>query len=163
MEKKSIIEKLVKDGAKAVKNLKVKGVNILPKNNYVSVSLSLDKPVRGYVSQDDGSFTEGERNVVFISLFSIAAQLRDNDDAAFAVNHILSRPESLVVLLNGATIDILQEDVVSGQEYHNPWASNADNVSVFDHDTIINHLINIKMSDKANKMLEKLAESMMGI
>ncbi len=163
MEKKQVIEQLVKNGAKAVKNLKVKGVNLLPKDNYVSVSLSLDKPVRGYVSQDDGSFTEGERNVVFISLFSIAAQLRDNDDAAFAVNHILSRPESLAVLLNGATIDILQEDVVSGQEYHNPWSSNADNVSVFDHDTIINHLINIKMSDKANKMLEKLAESMMGI
>lgn len=163
MEKKQVIEQLVKNGAKSVKNLKVKGVNLNPKDNYISVSLSLDKPVRGYVGQDDGTFVEGEHNVVFISLFSIAAQLRDDENASFAVNHILANPKALSVLLSGATIDILQEDVVSGQEYHNPWSSNADNGSVFDHDTIINHIINIKMSDKANKMLEKLAESMMGI
>lgn len=163
MEKKQVIEQLVKNGAKAVKNLKVKCVNLLPKDNYVSVSLSLDTPVRGYVSQDDGTFAEGERNLVFVSLFSIVAQFRDNEDASFAVNHILAHPEALSVLLSGAMIDILQEDVVSGQEYHNPWSSNQDNVSVFDHDTIINHLTNIKLSERANKMLEKLADSMLGI
>ena len=37
MEKKSVIESLIKAGAKAVKNLKVKGINVVPQENYVRV------------------------------------------------------------------------------------------------------------------------------
>ena len=157
MEKKNVIESLIKAGAKSVKNLKVKNVNVVPQENYVRVSLSVDKAIRGFVAQEDGTYKEGESKVIFVSLFSIIAQLRDDENASFAVNHILSHPESVVILLSGATLDILQE------EYHNPWSDNTDNVTTFEHDTIINHIVNVKMNERAYKMLDKLADSMLGI
>ena len=164
MEKKSVIESLIKAGAKALKNLKVKGINVVPQENYVRVSLSVDKPVRGFVAQDDGTYAEGESKVIFDSLFSIVAQLRDDENAAFAVNHILKNPESVTVLLSGATLTILQEDVASGQEYRNPWSDNADAaVTTFDHDTIINHIIDMKMTDRAYQMLDRLAMGILGL
>lgn len=163
MEKKNVIESLIKAGAKSVKNLKVKNVNVVPQESYVRISLSVDKAIRGFVAQEDGTYKEGESKVIFVSLFSIIAQLRDDENASFAVNHILSHPESVVILLSGATLDILQEDVASGQEYHNPWSDNTDNVTTFEHDTIINHIVNVKMNERAYKMLDKLADSMLGI
>ena len=163
MEKKNVIESLIKAGAKSVKNLKVKNVNVVPQENYVRVSLSVDKAIRGFVAQEDGTYKEGESKVIFVSLFSIIAQLRDDENASFAVNHILSRPESVVILLNGAKLDILQEDVASGQEYHNPWSDNKDNVTTFEHDTIINHIVNVKMNERAYKMLDKLADAILGV
>ena len=163
MEKKNVIESLIKAGAKSVKNLKVKNVNVVPQENYVRVSLSVDKAIRGFVAQEDGTYKEGESKVIFVSLFSIIAQLRDDENASFAVNHILSRPESVVILLNGATLDILQEDVASGKEYHNPWSNNTDHVTTFEHDTIINHIVNVEMNERAYKLLDKLADSILGI
>ena len=163
MGKKNVIESLIKAGAKSVKNLKVKNVNVVPQEKYVRVSLSVDKAIRGFVAQEDGTYKEGESKVIFVSLFSIIAQLRDDENASFAVNHILSHPESVVILLNGSTLDILQEDVASGQEYHNPWSDNKDNVITFEHDTIINHIVNVKMNERAYKMLDKLADAMLGI
>lgn len=163
MEKKNVIERLIKAGAKSVKNLKVKNVNVVPQENYVRVSLSVDKAIRGFVAQEDGTYKEGESKVIFVSLFSIIAHLRDDENASFAVNHILSHPESVVILLSGAILDILQEDVSSGQEYHNPWSNNTDTVTTFEYDTIINHIVNVKMNERAYKMLDKLAYSMLGI
>jgi hypothetical protein len=164
MEKKNVIESLIKAGAKSVKNLKVKNVNVVPQENYVRVSLSVDKPIRGFVAQEDGTYKEGESKVIFVSLFSIVAQLRDDENASFAVNHILSHPEAVTVLLSGAQLNILQEDVAAGQEYKNPWSEKEDAVTTtFDHDTIINHIVDVKMNERAYKMLEKLADAMLGI
>lgn len=164
MEKKEVIEKLIKNGAKSVKGLKVKGVNVVPQENYVRCSLSVDKPIRGFIAQEDGSYAEGESKVIFVSLFSIVAQLRDDDQAAFAVNHILSHPESIAVLLTGAQLNILQEDVASGQEYINPWSTNDNAVATtFEHDSILNHIVDIKLTDRAYQMLDKLAMGMMGL
>ena len=158
MEKKNVIESLIKAGAKSVKNLKVKNVNVVPQENYVRVSLSVDKPIRGFVAQEDGTYKEGESKVIFVSLFSIVAQLRDDENASFAVNHILSHPEAVTQL------NILQEDVAAGQEYKNPWSEKEDAVTTtFDHDTIINHIVDVKMNERAYKMLEKLADAMLGI
>lgn len=164
MEKKNVIESLIKAGAKSVKNLKVKNVNVVPQENYVRVSLSVDKAIRGFVAQEDGTYKESESKVIFVSLFSIVAQLRDDENVSFAVNHILNHPEAVMVLLSGAQIDILQEDVTAGQEYTNPWSEKENaTATTFEHDTIINHIVNVKMTERAYKMLEKLADAMLGI
>lgn len=162
MEKREIINKLVENGAKAVKNLKIKNVTVSVLENYTRLGLTLDKSVEGYVAQEDGTFEKGETNVIFVSAFAVASVLKDNDDTAFAANHLVEHPEAMNVLLSRATIDILQEPVTSGQEYRNPWSSNEDNSTVFDHDTIINHLTSIKLSDFGMKKLDTLADKMLG-
>ena len=161
MEKREIINNLLKNGSKEVKNLKIKNVTVTILENYTRLGLTLDKSVEGYVAKEDGTFEKGETNVIFISAFAIASVLKDSDDTAFAANHLVEHPEAMNVLLSRATIDIIQEPVVAGTEYRNPWSTNSD-ATVFDHDTIINHLTNIKLSDFGMKKLDRLADAMLG-
>lgn len=162
MEKKNVVEQLLKQGSQMVKNLTVKNVTVTLKENYIRLCLTLDKPVKGYVSDNDGNYNLEETKFIYVSLFSIAAVLRDNDDASFAVNNIIKKPSSVEVLLNGARIDIIQQPVKTGEEYANPWSNN-DTVQVFDHDTLINHVTSITFSQRAISLLNKLAENMLGI
>ena len=161
MEKKEIINGLLNNGAKSVNGLKVKNVTVTSLENYIRLGLTLDKPVEGYVAKEDGTFEKGETSVIFVSAFAIASVLKDSDDAAFAANHLVEHPEAMNVILSRATIDIIQEPVASGQEYRNPWSTNGD-ATVFDHDTIINHLTGIKLSEFGMKKLDRLADAMLG-
>lgn len=163
MERKEIISNLIKEGAEPVKNLKVKNVTVTPQESYIRVALTLDKPVKGMVTKDEGiTYEEGETNVIFVSMYSITSLLKDDDNVAFAVNHLLKNPDSLSVVLSRATIDILQEKVTKSQEYKNPWSENAE-ATVFDHDTIINHITHITLSDFAIRKMDRLADSLLGI
>ena len=161
MEKKEVIAQLLKNGAKSVKGIKVKNVTIAPQENYVRLGLTLDQEVDGYTTEDSVNYTLGKTKIIFVSLFSITSLLKDNDDAAFAVNHFVAHPESMSVVLSRATIDIIQETVTTGEEYKNPWSDSAE-ATVFDHDTIINHVTDNQLSDFAVRKIDKLADSLLG-
>lgn len=161
MERNEIISNLLKNGATQVRNLKVKNVTVTLMENYTRLGITLDKPVKGMIN-NDGNWEEGETNVIFVSLYSITSLLKDNDDAAFCVNHLVAHPNAMSVMLSRATIDIIQEPVVAGQEYKNPWSTNAES-TVFDHDTIITHVTHVTLSDFAIKQLDKIANSLLGL
>ena len=156
-----IIAQLIKKGAKEVKNVTVKNVTVTPMNEYVRLGLTLDKEVDGYKAEDDGTYTPSKVKVIFVSAFTIAALLKEDDDAAFAANHLLKHPDALAMILSRAQINILQQYVKANEEYKNPWSDNAD-VTAFDHDVIINHITNIKLSDFGIKRLDRLADMMLG-
>lgn len=163
MEKKEVIAELLKNGATRVNGLKVRNVSVTRCENYVRVGLTLDKSVKGMVTKDNGvTHEEGETNVIFVSLYGITSILKDNDEAAFAANHIIENPDALSVVLSRATINILQEPIKTGEEYKNPWSTNAE-ATVFDHDTIINHVIDITLSDFGIRKLDRIADSLLGI
>lgn len=162
MEKKDVIAQLLKQGAKQVKNLTVKNVTVSPQQEYTRLGITLDKEVNGYRVDENGTYVESPVNVIFVSAYSIGSLLRDNDEAAFAANHLMSHPDGLGIILSRAKIDIIQETVISGTEYRNPFASEDSRTTVFDHDTIINHVVNIELSDFGKTRLEKLADKMMG-
>lgn len=163
MEKKEIIAELLKNGGKSVKDLKVKNVTVTRCENYVRLGITLDKPVAGMLTKDNGvTYEEGETNVIFVSLYSITSLLKDDDDAAFAANHLVEHPDSMSIVLSRATLNIIQETVKAGVEYKNPWSNNAE-ATVFDHDTIITHVTDVKLSDFAIRKLDKLADSLLGI
>ena len=161
MDKKQIIADLIKNGAVLIKDLTVKNVTVTVLENYTRLGISIDQEVNGFVPQDDGTFEEGKTNVIFLSAFSVASILKDNDDAAFAANHLLLNPESLSIVLSRAKIAIVQQRVAANEEYVNPWSADAE-PTTWDHDVIINHLVDIKMSEFALKRLDKLADHMMG-
>lgn len=163
MEKKEIIAELLKNGGKSVKDLKVKNVTVTRCENYVRLGITLDKPVMGMVTKDNGvTYEEGETNVIFVSLYSITSLLKDNDDAAFAANHLVEHPEAMSIVLSRASLNIIQETVEAGTEYKNPWSTNAE-ATVFDHKTIITHVIDVTLSDFAVRKLDRLADSLLGI
>ena len=148
MKNEEIIAQLIKEGAKEVKNVIVKNVTVTPMNEYVRLGLTLDKEVDGYKVEDDGTYTPSKVKVIFVS-------------AAFAANHLLKHPDALAMILSRAQINILQQPVKAGEEYKNPFNDNAD-VTTFDHDVIINHITEIKLSDFGMKRLDKLADMMLG-
>lgn len=163
MEKKEIIAELLKNGGKSVKDLKVKNVTVTRCENYVRLGITLNKPVMGMVTKDNGvTYEEGETNVIFVSLYSITSLLKDNDDAAFAANHLVEHPEAMSIVLSRASLNIIQETVEAGTEYKNPWSTNAE-ATVFDHKTIITHVTDVTLSDFAVRKLDKLADSLLGI
>ena len=163
MERKEIIAELLKNGGKSVKDLKVKNVTVTRCENYVRLGITLDKPVIGMITKDNGvTYEEGETNVIFVSLYSITSLLKDDDNAAFAANHLVEHPDSMSIVLSRATLNIIQETVEAGTEYKNPWSDNAE-ATVFDHKTIITHVIEVNLSDFAIRKLDKLADSLLGI
>ena len=163
MERKEIIAELLKNGGKSVKDLKVKNVTVTRCENYVRLGITLDKPVTGMVTKDNGvTYEEGETNVIFVSLYSITSLLKDDDNAAFAANHLVEHPDSMSIVLSRATLNIIQETVEAGAEYKNPWSNNAE-ATIFDHKTIITHVIEINLSDFAIRKLDRLADSLLGI
>ena len=156
-----IIAQLIKKGAKEVKNVTIKNVTVTPMNEYVRLGLTLDKEVDGYKVEDDGTYTPSKVKVIFVSAFTIAALLKEDDNAAFAANHLLKHPDALAMIMSRAQINILQQPVKAGEEYKNPFNDNAD-ATAFDHDVIINHITEIKLSDFGMKRLDKLADMMLG-
>lgn len=156
METKKVIDTLLKAGAKRINGLKVRNVTISHEESYTRIGLSTDTEIDGFLSDDNGVYTPGKTTLVFVSSYSIASQFKDNDDTAFAANHIVEHPEALQVLLSRATFDVIQEKVKAGDSWKNPWSDSGDE-RTYDHDTIINHVVNIRLSSMGNKMLEALA------
>ncbi len=166
MNREEVIAKLLNDGCKRTNSIKVKNVTVTDLQNYTRLGLTLDKPVKGMISKtkEDGTqiFEEGDVNIIFTSLFAVIALLKDDDDAAFAANHLLKHPEAMEVILSRATIDVISEPVTAGQQYVNPW-SNSGKATVFDHDTFIPHVVTIKLADRAIRKLDVIADAMLGI
>lgn len=159
-----VIKDLLANGCKRIVNMRVKSAKVTEKDNYTMVSLTLEKPITGYVSDEDGIFEKGETNVIFASTYSIAATLKESDDTAFAANTLVENPKGFEVILAGARIDIIQQEVSADELYVNPFSSRSEEEGEpLGHDTIINHIVSINPSSNARDLLKLMALKMMGI
>lgn len=159
---KEAVSTLLKKGAKRVNNIVVNNVTVNQCEKYVRIALTLDKPVEGFVDDGNGGYTKGETRVIFVSLFSIAAMLRENDELAFVVNELVESPKSLEVLFSRASVDVIQETVVAGEVRTNPFTEK-DDEAVPDHDAIYNHVVGIKLGKMGELAIEKMMNKMLGI
>lgn len=164
MEVKEVVRNLLASGAKKVSDIKVTNVTVKALDTYVRVALTLDKKVEGYVlNETDGTYSAGEVKVVFVSLYSLLSMLKQDEDTAFAANHVANHPETIALILSGAKIELIQQPVIAGEEYRNPWSDREDaEATVFEHDTIINHVVSVEVSKFGEKALDKLMDKMLG-
>lgn len=159
-----VVKDLLANGCKRFVNMRVKTAKVTEKDSYVMVSLTLDKPVPGYRADEDGVFEKGETNIIFASTYSLAATLKENDDTAFAANNLVENPKGFEVILAGAKIDIVQQEVAADELYVNPFSSRSEeDGEALGHDTIINHIVSITPSDRAMRLLDAMALKMLGI
>jgi hypothetical protein len=96
---KQVVAELLAKGCNKIAGLRVRSSIVTPKDNYVMVSLSLERGIPGYVSDADGVFTKGETATVFASSYSIASVLKDSDETAWAANQLIQNPKGLEVIL----------------------------------------------------------------
>ena len=160
----AVVKKLVQNGAKRINNCKIKNVNFTEKDNYTMISLTLINPIHGYVSNDNGmTYETGMTNTIFTSLYAIIGAMKEDEDLGWMGNTLLENPKLLNLILNGSSVDIIQQDIPAGTEFTNPFTTRADaDVQVYDHNIILNHCIKFKLGKTGEKMADKLADKLMG-
>ena len=172
MNQNEVIKSLLtKENVKLYKACKIKKatVNIMP--TYVQVKLFLDKEIDRYVPNinadgvQEGNNVLGKTTVAFTTSFALAGVLLECPEAAFATNKLVESPKGFEVILSGAMTDIITEDIVADPDnivdYVNPF-SNVGEARLFDHNTTICHPVNISFSPFGLRMLEKIAENLIG-
>lgn len=160
----NIIKKLIASGAKRINAVRIKNVNYAEQDNYTRVSLTLATGIKGYVRDEaTGTYEEGSTSTLFTSLFAIVGALKEDEDLAWMGNALLEHPQALNLILNGAEISILQQELAAGEEYKNPFSTRDDSEArTYDHDVIINNVIGFKLGNTGKKMADKLADKMLG-
>lgn len=161
---RNVIKKLIASGCKRINSVTIKNVNVTEQDNYDMVSMTLKNKIRGYVNDGDGNYSEGMTNLLFTSTYAIAGALKEDEELAWLGNRVLESPKLLELLLSGATIDILQQDVVAGEEYVNPFSTRLDaEPRVYDHDIIINYIVGFTLGKIGEKACDKLMDKLMAI
>lgn len=158
------IKKLIATGCKRINSIRIKNVNFTEKDNYTMISFTLSTPIRGFVSNDNGiTYQEGMTNTLFTSLYAIVGAIKEDDELGWMANALLDNPQALNLIFNGGSIDILQQEIVAGEQFTNPFSTRNDAiVQVYDHDVIINHIIGFKLGKTGEKMAARFADKLMG-
>ena len=154
---REVVKKLIAQGAKQYRGVKIKNVTLTDMGNYVRVGLTVIPALPRY--DENGEETTG--NVIFTSLFALIAVIKEDEELAWAANILMAKPQLLNMVLCGSTIDLLQRRYEAGVEIYNPYSKRSDAVpSVYDHKTIITDVNEVHIGKVAAKMLDKIANRM---
>ncbi len=159
----NIVKSILTSGGVKLPINKIKNVNFEEIDNYVRLSFTLCNKVPAFVMQEDGSYKEGVHNVIFSSTFAIGGLFKEYEDYSWLAKHIVEKPQILNLILNGAEIRIVQQKISAGESYINPFTTKIDRIpTIFEHDTIINHIVEIKLGKTGMKMADKFADKLLG-
>lgn len=159
---KNIIRKLIANGCKRITDIHVKNVNYTVKDNYIMVLFTLSEPICTYQQKQDGSYGLDRTNILYTSLTAIVHTLLEDEYIGWMSNPLIHNPEYLNLILNGAQIDILQQEVPANTEYKNPFGNHNQESVVFDHNIIINHVLGFKLSQTGELMADKFVDKLLG-
>lgn len=139
----------------------VKNFNFEVLDNYTRISFTLREPVKAYVlNVEKDEYEIGKSNVIFNSAYAFAGVLKENEDLAFTANDTIVNPKLTSLLTIGGTIDIIQQEVLEGEEYINIFSSDPEPI-VFDHDVIINHIVGFKPGKTGLKFVDRYMDKLM--
>lgn len=154
-EHNEIIRMILARGGKRTNGVVISNLTPTPQSKYVRIGLTLDRNM-DYIGQDEttGEWVHQPRNLIFTSNFVLAAIAKLNDDIAAFGNGIADEEnaKALVALFSRAKVDIVQETIPMGVEYHNPFSSKKDPVK-FQHDTVVSYVVNIRELGKTGQKL----------
>lgn len=88
----------------------------------------------------------GKTHNVQTSSFAIAGVMKDSAKLALFAAEVVDRPELANALFAGSKIDVIMQHVVAGEEYVNPFASNAE-PTVFERDKMIHHIVKLELGE----------------
>lgn len=143
------------------RNLKVRNVTVdTNEDGYSFVNFATDRPIKSNVAKD-GAWQVGEIKVVRVSIFAVAAVLKEDEVTAILANDIVRQPKIAEKLLSGATITVLQRMINAGEEYVNPFTTNSE-VAPFvrGHAWFANYTTHIELGAFGKKVIDNLANAM---
>lgn len=149
------------DNTTVIRGLKIRSVNVVDADTYTSVRLSIDKAVPAYVADGDtGNFVPGFITTLFQSTYALSGLFKNIDELAAVATYVVNSPKIIGLLLTGATIDVVMEQLNAGAEYVNPFSTNAE-PTVIANNIYISHIVSIKLGVQGTKMLDKLIDRIM--
>ena len=152
---------LRKNGAKS-ETVTIVNVTVTDLKNWTRIALTLDHEVDGPICDSEGNWTMGKTRVIFVSLYSILALLKNTDDTLAVASYIANHPTALQVVLVGAKSELLQQEVKAHSTYVNAFTGEeVEHES--DHDSLFNHLVSVALSDKGLRAIEKIEDKLLGL
>lgn len=157
-----IVARIAKmDNTTWYRNLKVRNVTVdTNEDGYSFVNFATDRPIKSNVAEN-GVWKVGEIKVVRVSIFAVAAVLKEDELTAILANDIVRQPKIAEKLLSGATITVLQRMVGAGEEYKNPFTTNSEvEPVIYDHQWFANYTTHIELGMFGKKVIDNLANAM---
>ena len=152
---------LRKSGANS-EHVTIMNVTVTDCGNWTRIGLTLNNEVNGAVSDNEGNFSIGKTRVVFISLFSIIGLLKNTEDTLAITNYIANHPTALQVILVGAKIELIQQEVKAHATYTNVFTGEESEYDC-EHDSIFNHIVSIDFSEKSCRAIERIEDKLLGL
>ena len=152
---------LRKNGATS-ETVNIMNVTVTNLDNWTRIGLALNREVNGVISDSEGNWTMGKTRFVFISLFSIIDLLKNTEDTLAIASHIYNHPSALQVILVGAKVELLQQEVKAHATYTNVFTGEESEHNC-DHDSIFNHIVNIDFTEKSRKAIERIEDKLLGL
>lgn len=161
-EIKDVIRDVKKQGGQEILNVVVKNINVTEMRNYDRVTLTVNKDIPRFITDDNGASVESTSRTVFASSYSLGAVLSENESTAFVKNYILDNPELLTLLMSYADVDLLLERVHENDEYINPF-SNATEGNIINNDQWFVHVTRIDFGEQGMEFLAEMKKELMSM
>lgn len=164
--REDIIKELLASGtAKRLNNLNIKNVAVKEYDTHALLTFVVKEWVIGNVADGDNVdpfgqqlFKLGKTHNVQTSSFAVAGVMKDAPKTAIFAPDIVDSPKTANLLFAGGKLDVILQYVAAGEEYINPFASNAE-PTVFERDMMIHHVVRLELGevglDKYHAMLVK--------
>lgn len=157
--KEDIIKELLASGnAKRINNLTVRNVVATQFDTHALLTFVVKEFVIGDTrSQDEvDAFGQpivklGKSHNVQSSSYAVASVMKDTPKLAIFATDVVNKPELANTLFAGAKIDVIMQYVPQGEEYRNPFSTNAE-PTTFDRDKMIHHIIRLELGEVGRDM-----------
>lgn len=156
------VASLHKAGAKPEKDLVVKNVTVTDCDSWTRVALTLNREVAGPVSDAEGNWSMDQTRVIFLSLYSVLGLLKNTDETLAIASYVATQPTALQIILSGAKVEILQQEVEAHATYVNAFTGE-ETEHDSDHDSLFNHLVSVEFTDKGRRAIEKIEDKLLGL
>lgn len=173
------IKYLLKNGYTKIANLQVRNVIVDIKDDYARITFVVNKPIPGFLTDDDGNYTLGTTTNIFTTNFAVAGCLKEDSEYAWLGNYISDlhkefdedeednnihlKSGAVALFFCGAEIDVLQTLVEKDTDYISPFTtSNDPTITNKDHQWFANNVIAIRPAKSGKKAITHFADKIMG-
>ena len=157
-DRDEIIKELISSGtAKRINGLTVRNVVAKEFDTHALLTFVVKEYVIGDVrSAEEDAFGQpiislGKTHNVQTSSYAVAGVMKDSPKMAVFASDVISNPNVANMLFAGAKIDVVMQFVAAGEEYINPFASNAE-PTTFERDKMIHHVVRLELGEVGHDM-----------
>lgn len=139
------------------RNIRIRNITKREKTgDWENITLVLDGMIPGYILQEDGTWKKGLTNNLYTTSYAIAGILKENDDVSSVANKVAEHPEMIPLVLNGATISVVQTDVAKDEPYIFPFSTRERKEKYTrDHDWIANNIFNVTLGKSGKNFMKE--------